>query len=78
MRSITQMSLCQVRAAEMVCGSPSKSTVSHFEVRSEDSRTSSASDGTPTDAKSVDPRKYLKPARRALAETVAQMLAVVS
>jgi fructose-bisphosphate aldolase class II len=31
-----------------------------------------------SDGKSVDPRKYLKPARLALAETVAQMLAVVS
>jgi fructose-bisphosphate aldolase class II len=30
------------------------------------------------DGKAVDPRKYLKPARLALAETVAQLLAVVS
>ena len=30
------------------------------------------------DAKTVDPRKYLKPARVAMAETVAQMIAVVS
>lgn len=31
-----------------------------------------------TDERTVDPRKFLKPARIALAETVAQMLAVVS
>jgi fructose-bisphosphate aldolase class II len=40
--------------------------------------TGSVRDFLAADGKSVDPRKYLKPARRALAETVAQMLAVVS
>jgi fructose-bisphosphate aldolase, class II len=30
------------------------------------------------DAKTVDPRKYLKPARGAMAETVAQLIGVVA